>query len=417
QATHKRAILLGFIGALMTLVRPTMIILFLFPLLYRVRDRKTLQDKMNFLWSSRNQLRLLIITFVLTGLPQFIYWKYTSGNWLFFSYAGERFFWTNPHLYEGLFGYRKGWFRYTPLMLLAVAGIIPLIRSFRDFFLGAILPVLLLGYALLCWWCWWYGGSFGTRAFIDFYPLLAFPLAAFFHFISTRNTRIQDVALFLTGILVVFNLFQTWQYAKGLIHFDSMTEEAYYRALGQTMPSTQYWECLKAPNYDAAFKGLDESVLAMDSYEPDSIPEVFKSHLDYTLHHTGLSSLALQNGFTTTPELSFPVGGLMDMRDWKIKITVYVHMPVSFPGVDQDKAQFNLSMVTPKGEILWAQHIVLADVCHKGEWTAVNTQLELFPNSVREAYLIMNVTNASAVPICVDDLRMDALQPPPAKQE
>jgi len=45
----------------------------------------------------------------------------------------------------------------------------------------------------LSWWAWWYGGSFGLRAFIDSYSLLIFPLAALLsYFYSGKGDEIEE---------------------------------------------------------------------------------------------------------------------------------------------------------------------------------------------------------------------------------
>lgn len=37
--------------------------------------------------------------------------------------------------------------------------------------------VTLVWYTYAAWWCWWLGGAFGHRGFVEYYALLAIPLA------------------------------------------------------------------------------------------------------------------------------------------------------------------------------------------------------------------------------------------------
>jgi hypothetical protein len=40
-----------------------------------------------------------------------------------------------------------------------------------------LLMVILVWYAYSAWWCWWLGGAFGHRGFVEYYAFLSIPLA------------------------------------------------------------------------------------------------------------------------------------------------------------------------------------------------------------------------------------------------
>jgi hypothetical protein len=104
--------------------------------------------------------------------------KQTPAHGSYYSYGDEGFFFTNPQIINGLFSYRKGWLIYTPLMIFALLGILTLARrKFQQFFIPVLIFTVANIYVVYSWWCWWYGGSFGSRPMIDSYPLMAVALA------------------------------------------------------------------------------------------------------------------------------------------------------------------------------------------------------------------------------------------------
>jgi hypothetical protein len=109
---------------------------------------------------------------------QLTVWKLTSGHWLFDAYTDERFFFASPKPLAVLFSLRKGLFFWSPVTFLAVLGFVRLARKRPGLWI-AIAPTLVLQlYLVSSWWCWWYGGSFGHRAFTEYAAFFAFGLAA-----------------------------------------------------------------------------------------------------------------------------------------------------------------------------------------------------------------------------------------------
>lgn len=114
-------ILSGLISGLIVLVRPSNSILLLcFLLLYR--GQFEMKDWLNYLWRRRLKFLVIFTVFLCIVFLQFLYWKFSTGNWIYYSYGEERFYFLKPHIIEGLFSYRKGWLLYTPLMTLAIVG-------------------------------------------------------------------------------------------------------------------------------------------------------------------------------------------------------------------------------------------------------------------------------------------------------
>ncbi|MCB9246494.1 MAG: hypothetical protein H6606_08690 [Flavobacteriales bacterium] len=163
----------------------------------------------------------------IVGLQLLIY-KVQTGQFLIYSYEEEGFNFRDPHMLDILFSYKKGLFLYTPVLLLALLGILPMYRKvpFKAVYLG--LFFLFITYLLSSWWNWYYGGSFSSRAYIEYYIIFLLPLC--FGLERTASGPWFPISRTLIVLLVLFCQFQTYQYRYMVIHWDSMTREKYWEA-------------------------------------------------------------------------------------------------------------------------------------------------------------------------------------------
>lgn len=258
----KKAITIGFLLGLIVLIRPVNIIILLFPLLFNVYSKKSLSDKINLLFSHRRHLILAALTSFFVILPQLVYWKYLTGEWFFYSYLNEHFYFNNPHPLLGMFSFRNGWLIYSPIMIFSLIGIGSLFRKNKIFFIPVLFFVAVNIFVCYSWWTWWYGGSYGSRPMIDSYALLAIPMASFFESIVSKSKALLTLLIITVVLFVSLNLFQTWQQRNGMFHFDSMTRKAYWKVFLKTSLSKDDIIALESffdhPDYEKAMKGLSE---------------------------------------------------------------------------------------------------------------------------------------------------------------
>ena len=242
-------------------IRPTEILTGLIPLSFLWQKFRMGKLATKRIFPGEREIVFGFLAFALAILPVFIFWKYSTGNWISYTYEQEGFYFDRPsQIWYGLFGFRKGWFIYTPLAALAIAGIF-LIRRDSSLLpwrraLLIYLPVNI--YIVLSWYCWWYGGGFGQRSFIPSYAILAFPMALLFEKISGRAKAWIAVPV----LLVLLNLFQSFQYQRQIIHMDAMTWEAYQFIFGKWRLSDaekkQRNALLEHPDYLERGKKLNE---------------------------------------------------------------------------------------------------------------------------------------------------------------
>jgi glycosyltransferase involved in cell wall biosynthesis len=253
------AVRLGLLLGLISLIRPTNTIVLLFFLLYGVLSYESLKQRVRTLASGYPYLLLAGLVALIVWLPQMVYWKEMTGHWLYFSYGSdERFFFGNPAVIKGLFSWRKGLFIYTPVMIFAVAGITTLWIRRSPHALPVTLFVPLNIYIIFSWWCWWYGGGFGQRAFIDSYSLMAVSSASLLTAAAAvPGKSVKTIIPVCFLLLMSLGIFNNIQYYHGAIHWDSMTRKAYFDSFGRVRPSAQFDKLLEAPDYDKAREGSD----------------------------------------------------------------------------------------------------------------------------------------------------------------
>jgi len=228
--TLKATIVLFFCIGLSTIIRPTAFQFILIPVFYNF---KSVLGQIKLFLSQWMHILIGLIVFSILLSTLFIYWKLTTGSYIYYSYRDEKFDFLHPHIIEVLIGFKKGLFVYTPMLLLALIGFWKFKQRVPSLFLPALLFLISYLYVTASWGCWWYGGSFGMRALVETYAILAFPMAAFFDFILSK-TRLYKISVGLVACLFIcLNFFQSAQYLKSVIHFEGMNYKAYCFVFGK----------------------------------------------------------------------------------------------------------------------------------------------------------------------------------------
>jgi hypothetical protein len=213
------------LGGLLPLIRPTDALLVL-ALPFIAGSKERLKAWGSHLRSS-SAMTLIVAVFLL-ALPllvQMALWHAQTGLWLVYSYGKERFYWTDPHAWEVLIGFRKGWLIYTPLMLLIVPGWIVLFGQNRFQAVSYATFITVVIYVTSCWWYWAYGDSFGQRALVDFYPVLAVPIAHLF--MRTRSVIARTAVASVCAFFLLLNNVQGFQLLRYILLWERMDFASY----------------------------------------------------------------------------------------------------------------------------------------------------------------------------------------------
>ena len=179
--TFSGAIMLGLIAGLIIVIRPNNGIVILALIFYGLNSLREVGPRMTW-WIRQYKLVLTMIgAAFFIAFFQMWYWYTVAGKWILFSYGqiGQQFFWTKAVMGKVLFSSQNGFFIYAPIMAFALIGIFWGAMKKQNTFFVFLVIWALAWYIFSSWWCWWFGGAYGHRAFIEYFALL-FPGMAFF---------------------------------------------------------------------------------------------------------------------------------------------------------------------------------------------------------------------------------------------
>lgn len=215
ESPSLRATILGAISlALLVLIRPTNIVAAGIPILWGAANFTDVLRNLKNLFRKPIWLGSFTLSFGILMLPQLLYWKSLTGNYLFYSYANEGFSnWAQPKLLQVLFSHQNGWLIYSPIALMGVLGMIIMTIKKHG---GWMLPWVVLSiatYIFASWWAWWFGGAYGHRCYVDFLPILAIPAAYAVRFTleSSKIFRVSFSVLFLLAVYVNLRMSYIYQ--------------------------------------------------------------------------------------------------------------------------------------------------------------------------------------------------------------
>ncbi|QQR95119.1 MAG: hypothetical protein IPJ93_15635 [Bacteroidota bacterium] len=210
KPNYLNSIILGICLGMLILIRPTNGLILILLGSYLASNCKKLSKLFEFIKSNWKFIALIVLFCFLVFIPQMLYWKKISGSYLFYSYhdsnSVERFYFNIMNVFYGLFGFRRGLFIYTPVMILAVFGFFLMNKTEKELKWPILIFLLVFILITLSWWCWWYGGSFGARSFIEVYALMVIPLAAFIRYIN--SSTLKRIVFFSNfGLSMLFKYF------------------------------------------------------------------------------------------------------------------------------------------------------------------------------------------------------------------
>jgi hypothetical protein len=179
QPTYRNALIFGFLLGFIILLRPTNFIALLYFILYNITDKPSMNERILFFKKHAKKFLISSICALIVFVPQCMYWYHLSGNFILYSYDKEGFiYWNSPKIWKVLFGLWNGWILYSPMVVFALAGIYFGIIGKVKNSLASLVILAAASYVFGSWWAWWFGGAYGHRCFIDFYPMLVLSFSA-----------------------------------------------------------------------------------------------------------------------------------------------------------------------------------------------------------------------------------------------
>ena len=234
RPTALNAAALGVAGGSLTLVRPTNAVALVLPALVGVVRLRDLPERARAIARRPGLAGIGAVAFVAMLVPQIVYWRVATGDWFVYAYRDQHLDFLHPHVLQVLFSVRKGLFFWSPLLLLAVAGV-PLVRRYvPELFLASVVFLVVNAYVICSWEIWWYGSSFGMRPFVEAVPIFTLGLCALFEAIRGHVGRpLLAAAVVVTTFLSVHAMLAYW---RGAIPNDRTTWHAYVHSYRDMWP-------------------------------------------------------------------------------------------------------------------------------------------------------------------------------------
>lgn len=256
--TKKHLFILSLAVGMATLIRPSEVIFALIPIFWSVSNLQEFRARMKYFWENKLMIVIAIAISIVPIMLQLVYWKMHLGSFFLDTFSDERFFFDDPKIWDFLFGFRKGWFVYTPIMFFATLGFVLLPRYMKESKYIFPLLILVAVFIFSSWWCWWYGGSFGSRVMVQYYSIMIFPLAALLTYII-QNRFLLVLFGFMMVLFVYVNMNLSIKYIGRILHWDSMTFESFRYVILKDEYSDndiKIWSSLlETPDYEGAKNG------------------------------------------------------------------------------------------------------------------------------------------------------------------
>ena len=374
RQSWKNTVILALLMGMATLCRPSEAVCVLLPVLWAPAPGA--KAFLKSMWQHRKHWSLIALVMFLVGLPQFLYWKAAAGSFIINSYnnPGEGFDYLRPHVLEVLFSFRKGWFLYTPIMLVAVIGLAALRRSWPQAFKAVLAFFLVNLYVVSSWTCWWYADSFSSRALVGSYAVMALPLAALLDRATSWVRAARFAFIGLLGSLLLFNLFQQWQFAHGIIDMSRMTRAAYFAGFGRTQVPAGFEDLLRVKRSYSGNDVFTDGTRYRRILLPSSLTMSPPSDQDTIVRDpaTGLEQRAvrLDEGHIYSPAVRIPYRRLTQRDHAWVECQWFVLPPV---GVPAPKGSFVMT-VEHGGNYGYRAFDIEHMGLRPGTWNEVRTQ-------------------------------------------
>lgn len=408
---HPRRWLAACIGltlGLLVIVRPSDMVAVLIPVLWGVTSRAALQQKLALLRTRRADVILLLAMGLVGVLPQLLYWKWASGHFIVYSYEKQGFSFFQPHTWQVLFSFKKGWLIYTPLMVLPLLGLAVLWRRNRAVGVPVLVYFLVNLWVVSAWDIWWYGGSFGQRALIQSYATLTLPLAYLLTWLGEdRPSRLvlRGAVLVVCVLLVNLNLVQHWQYMNGIMDGENMNRRYYTAVFDNTHPTQDDLNLFETRNRLPG--GIEKySRRMLSRLTMDDTPPAAQTGITADLGYNSRQSYQTDPARTYSPTVN------IRLRDANLTGGQWVRGSVMVYSEYGAWGQKLVVSLERNGHTVQWENVRLQNtlsISHR--WTPVWLDVPLLAEAQPDDVLKVFVINEGGAPCHLDDIQAEALMP------
>jgi hypothetical protein len=408
KPTFFRSLMIGALCGLMILIRPSEMLCLIIPLLWNMGSKEGVKTKIQLFKQNRLKVLLAAISLIVVCIPQLIYWKMMTGHFLYYSYVnpGEGFEFLWPYTLKFLFNFRKGWLIYTPLMIFALTGFVQLYRRKRELFPAIFVFFVLSVYVISSWSCWWYAGaSYSSRSLVPAYVLLAIPMGFLVSSVMQKK-KLRLVLAIVALMLIILNLFQTWQFEKGILPRDRITAAYYFAAFGKTYVDPD----------DEKLLLIDRGVDAVEHFTNESaynrrslcVYDFENASDSAMIPHTGKGAFKMDSTMPYSPGPDIAYAQITPKDHAWIRAGVWIYVPAEFSG---ELPLLTFTFNHGEGSYKYRTYALPDEKVRKGQWNYLTADY-LTPEvrSVKDN-LKVYLWYRSKAPLYIDDFSVDIYEP------
>jgi hypothetical protein len=382
---YRYFLLLSFAFALMLMIRPTNLVAGTVYLFWNIRKPGEILERLKIFRSPKHLFVFLGILLPVV-IPQMLYWKYAYGSYFITSYGNTGFSnWNSPHLVEVWFSTLNGLFIYNPVILLFLAGMIYMIVKKIPNGILVLCLFLVVSYIAGSWKYWYFGCSYGHRAFVEFLPILCFPMGILLVSVfSVRNIFIRSSIFLLIFSLTYFNL---------KLSLERMyTDKCFYGSVWD-------WEEFKR-SLDKAdiYSSTQRLVTFTNDFENGE--QVKDQYQQYRLAHSGLFSVRISSDRVYACEFKKPFWDLKGSIPEKADASIWIYKKHNYP----TGALLVCSIELNGKSVAWESRKIDRVLTRPGEWVKVDRTITIPEGIDREAILSVYIWNPKRTVFYADDM-------------
>jgi hypothetical protein len=218
---------MGAVAALLVLVRPLNVLVFLWPVAYGLTSVRDVSARWHFIRSHHRAIWGMAAMAFLVLLPQFMIWKYSTGHFIVKAYQHmDSSHFGMPNMVDIFLGIQKGMLPWFPLFLFMYLGLFRMRRTLGELLAPTCIMLIVYPLVIGSYQDWQTAGGFGNRYLVDMTPYAVFSLAAWYAGVRTLRSRIVIGVVSL--LCVVWACFLLTLYFRKEISFYGLDGQALF---------------------------------------------------------------------------------------------------------------------------------------------------------------------------------------------